>query len=132
MEYLKNNDHAEGNAGGEPPELNTNAGKANGAWGDWEPELKRPDPVEREESEHQVGWLHREIAGECDHDYATLARLCGEYLVRRRLLGKGMIDAWIPEHLDGRGLTIAQEVEIDSESYTVGYLEKASTDGQSL
>lgn len=40
--YLEGNDHAEGNAGGSAPELNTNAATS-GAWCDWEKAYERFD-----------------------------------------------------------------------------------------
>lgn len=121
-DYLEENDFAEGNAGGGPPELNTNA-EIHGGFGDWEKAYERFDADTR-------AYVHKLI--ECMRDEAKEHAADVDANRRERLLKEKttLSILWKRAAADmlgtpgdsikgARGLVIEEEREYDGETDTV-------------
>ena len=120
-EYLEGNDHAEGNPGGSPPELNTNA-EIHGGFGSWLRAYERFDDDTREYVETLAADLRKKAAEHApDVDAETRAELAREWATLSMMWQRAAADTWCSTGDDapGRGFVVEREIEIDGGTYTV-------------
>jgi len=116
-EYLENNDFAEGNPGGRPPEGNTNAAVHHG-FASWEKAYERFEGDTREFVERMIADMRetaKEHAPEVDKDRRE--RLLKEKATLSILYRRASCDT-VPNAEGSRGFIIEDTTEIDGETYT--------------
>ena len=117
--HLESNDFAEDNPGGGAPTGNTNA-EIHGGFSDWKKAYERFDRETKAYVDRLIDCM-RERAKEHAPEVAEerRERLLKEKATLSILEGRASFDVFAHKAEDARGFIIKEEIEIDSETYTV-------------